>query len=291
MPHFLIPVFFLFILTFNTFGNDEIIFLSVGQGDAVHIRTEEHDLMIDGGGNRDYNVGRNILRPYLLKNDTDDLDMALVTHLHTDHYLGISQLNEVFPIGRIGISDIYDIDELNNNEADTVGQSETAGLLPENITQISAGDRISIDENVYVEPVWPVLNRAGEISTDDENENNMVFIVNYGNLRVMITGDLVEEEEHRMVQYYRGTDMLKCDILKVGHHGSRTSSGEEFLDAVDPRIAVISVGLNNMYGHPHQQTLDRLVERGIRVYRTDLDGAVGLDIRKKSVHVDTMKCS
>lgn len=283
-PHLLIPVFFLFVLSFNTFSNDEIIFLSVGQGDAVHVRAGSHDLMIDGGGSRDYNVGRNILRPYLLKNGTDDLDMALVTHLHTDHYLGISQLNEVLPIGKIGISDIYDIQEMN-------GTGDEATNMPDNITRINTGNRIIIDENVNIEIVWPVMSRREAVSIDDENENNIVFIVNYGGLRIMITGDLLEEEEHKMIQYYRGTDVLKCDVLKVGHHGSKTSSSEEFLDAVKPSMAVIQVGMNNMYGHPHQQTLERLIERGIKVYRTDIDGAVGLDIRKKSVHVDTMKCS
>lgn len=286
-PHLLIPVFFLFILSFNSFSNDEIIFLSVGQGDAVHVRAGSHDFLIDGGGNRDYNVGRNILRPYLLKNDTDDLDMALVTHLHTDHYLGICQLNEIFPIGKIGIADTYDIQQVNETGTDSMN----ADIMPGNISRLSTGNRIIINKNVNIEIVWPALSRCGEISADDENENNMVFIVNYGSLRVMITGDLVEEEELKMVRYYRGTEMLKCDVLKVGHHGSRTSSSEEFLDAVDPSMAVIQVGLNNMYGHPHQQTLERLNERGIRVYRTDIDGAVGLDIRKKSVHVDTMKCS
>ena len=89
-----------------------------------------------------------------------------------------------------------------------------------------------------------------------------------------------------MIEYYEGTDVLKCDVLKVAHHGSKTSSSEAFLDAASPSVAVIQAGRNNFYGHPHAQTLERLEERGIKVCRTDLDGAVGVDIRHGRVYVD-----
>jgi competence protein ComEC len=106
----------------------------------------------------------------------------------------------------------------------------------------------------------------------------------------MVSGDLTEEDELEMVKHYRNTDVLKCDILKVAHHGSKTSSSEAFLDAADPDIAVISVGLNNLYGHPHAVTLQRLEEKGIPIYRTDLNGAVGIDIRKgRVIKADTVR--
>jgi competence protein ComEC len=92
-----------------------------------------------------------------------------------------------------------------------------------------------------------------------------------------------------MVEYYTDTDTLKCDILKVAHHGSKSSSCEEFLDAAKPEIAVIQCGRNNFYGHPHRQTLERLEERGIRIFRTDISGAVGIDIYRNSLAVDLFK--
>jgi competence protein ComEC len=92
-----------------------------------------------------------------------------------------------------------------------------------------------------------------------------------------------------MLKYYDGTEVLKCDILKVAHHGSKSSSSEAFLDAAAPDIAVIQVGPGNFYGHPHAQTIERLEARGIRIYRTDLDGAVGIDIRKDRIKVDTFR--
>ena len=105
----------------------------------------------------------------------------------------------------------------------------------------------------------------------------------------MVTGDLLEEDELEMIRYYRGTDTLKCDILKVAHHGSKSSSSEEFLDAVRPSVAVIQVGRNNFYGHPHDQTLERLKERGIEIYRTDLNGAVGIDLNGKHIKTEVMR--
>jgi len=93
-----------------------------------------------------------------------------------------------------------------------------------------------------------------------------------------------------MIDYYQGTDTLKCDILKVAHHGSKSSSSEAFLDAARPRLAVIQCGLNNFYGHPHKQTLERLEERSIKVLRTDLNGAVGIDIKANHSDVNFIDC-
>ena len=111
-------------------------------------------------------------------------------------------------------------------------------------------------------------------------------MIHYGEVRIMVTGDLLEEDELKMVKHYEGTDRLRCDVLKVAHHGSKSSSSEAFLDAASPSAAVIQVGPHNFYGHPHQQTLDRLEARGIRVFRTDLNGAVGIDIRGKKICID-----
>ena len=270
----MIPAIFVVIGTWNPFLNDDVVFVSVGQGDATHIRSDGHNLMIDGGGNREYNVGKKVLKPYLLKNGVSEVDLALVTHLHTDHYQGLTELNEVYPIG---------------------------GILTPN--ELSCGDRISISKDTYIEVIWP-LGRV-KMTTENANEDNMVYIIHLKGKKIMVTGDLLEEDEKKMVDHYRGTDKLKCDVLKVAHHGSKSSSCEEFLDAAKPDIAVISVGKNNMYGHPHQQTLNRLEKRGIKVYRTDLNGAVGIrgtyikcdfpskgvdqEVKSRSLKVDIMQ--
>ncbi len=321
--------------SYNRFADDEIVFVSVGQGDCVHIREGSHDILIDGGGSTFYNVGEKTLMPYLLKNGADDIDLACVTHLHTDHYLGISQLAEEYPVRVIGIPEEYrqaierkirrmQYDKTDNSYTKSTGSDRTdAGrkkvndadvpqkeaietgnivsksggeetsedplisLIAKEKLYIEPGSRITISDDVYIEPIWPTGNMHRKASSlDDPNENNMVYMIHYRGVRIMVTGDLLEEDEHAMTDHYRGTDTLKCDILKVAHHGSKSSSSEEFLDAVSPSVAVIQVGRNNLYGHPHPQTLERLENRGIKVYRTDTEGAAGIDIIKNGFRID-----
>ena len=123
-----------------------------------------------------------------------------------------------------------------------------------------------------------------------KNEHNMVYMIHYYGRKIMVTGDLLEEDEIKMLRHYRGSDELKCDVLKVAHHGSKSSSSEEFLDAANPEFAVIQVGRGNFYGHPHAQTIERLQERSVKIFRTDSDGAVGVDIAPKSgkIRIHTM---
>ena len=142
---------------------------------------------------------------------------------------------------------------------------------------------------MYIESIWPAEVSKQQIAFDDPNEHNTVYMIHYKGIKIMVTGDLLEEDEKEMVRYYQDTDTLKCDILKVAHHGSKTSSSEEFLDAAKPQIAVIQCGRNNFYGHPHKQTLERLEERGIKVLRTDISGAVGIDIHGSRLSADLFK--
>jgi competence protein ComEC len=209
-----------------------------------------------------------------------------------DHYKGIYELTEEYPVGRIGIPADYQksIEEeyVSRARGGCEEQGEDATVLPDHgkIMYVREGERITISDDVYIEPIWPPPGAGSSIDIDDPNEHNMVYVINYKGVRIMVTGDLLEEDELKMISYYSGTDTLNCDILKVAHHGSKSSSSEAFLKAASPEIAVIEVGLNNFYGHPHQQTLDRLEALGIRIYRTDLNGAVGIDISGRSLSVD-----
>jgi len=301
----LMPLAMLFSCMYDTISDDEIIFVSVGQGDCVHIRADGHDVLIDGGGqstnessrNQDkstdkdtgYNVGKNILIPYLMHGGAESVDIALVTHLHADHYKGIAELAEVFPVGAIGIPADYKesyrdiIKETDSGHVSSTGRKRK-------IVFIWPGTRIDISDDVKIEVIWPVEASAEQFAADDPNEHNTVYMINYKGIRVMVTGDLLEEDELEMIDYYQGTDTLKCDILKVAHHGSKSSSSEAFLDAARPRLAVIQCGLNNFYGHPHKQTLERLEERSIKVLRTDLNGAVGIDIKANHSDVNFIDC-
>ncbi|MDD6043927.1 MAG: DNA internalization-related competence protein ComEC/Rec2 [Eubacteriaceae bacterium] len=237
------------------FDRSSMVFLDVGQGDCLHIKSSRGvSILIDGGGNKNYNVGAKTLKPYLLKNGFNHVDLAIATHLHTDHYLGLEQLSECFDVEKV-------------------------------ITEGKAGDRIELDNGDYIQVLYPFERIEG---VDDENTNSMVFKVSVKGVTAMITGDITEIAEGQLVERYRETDTLKCDILKIAHHGSRYSSSDSFIDAVNPKVAVISVGKNN-YGHPEQVVLDKLEKRGIEIFRTDYDGAVGIEIKKEKFTVHTWK--
>ena len=248
------------VLLYEPITHDEIVFVDVGQGACTHIRSGTADVMIDGGGNRDRNLGKNTLKPYLLKNGARDLDLALTTHSDMDHLKGLEELNECFKVKNF-------------------------------IQDPLKGAAFKISDDIYIETLWPPEKTQ---ETGSENAGSSVFMIHYGAVRVLVMGDLDKEGERAMIAYYKGTgdpDRLKADVLNVGHHGSKTSTGKVLLEAVSPKIAVIQVGRNN-YGHPSREVLKKLDERGIMVFRNDLRGAVGIDIegrgssaRIKAVHV------
>lgn len=287
---------------FNQFSNDELVFIDVGQGDATHISYGRQDVLIDGGGAINTNIGERVLKPYLSSSGVKDVDLALVTHLHMDHYKGIEELSEVFPVKGVALSEAY--------RGSYRAESGKTIFLNKN-------SKLTLDDDCYIYPIWPISNKGlskdasvkeasgkeffdkgtsgkGVFAQSDENEFNMIYICVYKGIKIMLTGDLLEADELDMVKYYGNTDVLKCDVLKVAHHGSKSSSSEAFLDAVNPEIAVISVGEGNRYGHPSEETIEKLSERGVRIYRTDEHGAVGIDIRRRffgrgyEIKVDTM---
>jgi len=231
-----------FVLFFNPILLADQVFVDVGQGDALHLRWKGVNILVDGGGNTNYNVGDSTLRPYLLHRGIQKLDMAISTHQHTDHFKGIEELNEIYSISQI-------------------------------VTYGKAGDRIVFDDNHYIDVLWPI---PGREESEDENYFSRIFKIYNRGIITLVTGDITEDGERALIAHY-GEDSLKAHILKVSHHGSRFSTCQEFIDAVSPVIAIISVGKNN-YGHPAVSTIEKLEGSGIIVYRTDVDGAIGIII-------------
>ena len=239
----------------NKFKEAEIVFVDIGQGDCVHIKAEDVNILIDGGGSTNYQVGKNTLMPYLLKNGVSEIDLAIATHMHTDHYIGLKELKDEGMIEKIEV-----------------------GLV--------AGKTYRISEDIIIDTIWPIERPKDDI-TQDENKNCSVFIINYNGKKIMITGDLDEEGERRMLEYYKGTDLLKADILAIGHHGSRYSTSTEFLKEVSPKYGVIQVGKNN-YGHPHVKTIEKCEEKCIILLRNDIHGAIGFSLEEDYIEYCTM---
>jgi len=250
----------------------ELVFIDVGQGDCLHIRTPEgRNILIDGGGSQNYKVGEKILLPYLLKNGVKSIDLAIITHLHDDHYLGIQQLAGKMEIKNLGI---YEANRLREPEI----LAET-GLHRKDMLYLTEGDRIRIEKDIWIDILYPAEHTEKEygkiiLEEEDENKSSLFLKVYYKGLTVLMTGDIgFDGEEEIMDIYENKPEVLTADVLKIGHHGSKYSTGDEFLDAVHPKIAVFQVGKNN-FGHPHPSVIDKCAKKGIIVYRNDLNGAI-----------------
>lgn len=285
-------------VTDDGFDNCSITFVDVGQGDCICIRLDggwfhrDRCYLVDGGGSVNYNVGKQILRPYLLKNGIRRVDKAFVSHLHTDHFKGICELAEE---GMIDELCIYEGNSLEENKI-----LKKTGLKKGDIRYVYAGQEIrlgrSSDRAAVLEILWPKRESDAEYekmleNKEDENEMSLIFRISFyedvpaedketKKVSVLITGDMDESGEARLINSYPRD--LHSDILKVGHHGSKYSTSAEFLEAVKPEVAVIQVGKNN-YGHPAQETLARLSESGIYTYRNDTQGAIGFEISRGGV--------
>jgi len=258
--------------TGDDYQDAELVFIDVGQGDCLHIRTRSgRNILVDGGGSQNYKVGEKILLPYLLKNGVKKIDLAIVTHLHDDHYLGIEQLARKMEIKKLGI---YEANRLREPEL----LAET-GLRKQDMLYLNKGDRIRIEKDVWIDVLYPEEHSVEEYETllleeKDENRSSLIVKIYYRGLTVLMTGDLgLEGEQEIMRNYEKNQVVLAADVLKVGHHGSKYSTGDEFLNVVDPKIAVFQVGKNN-FGHPHPSVIDKCAKKGIIVYRNDLIGAI-----------------
>lgn len=151
------------------------------------------------------------------------------------------------------------------------------------VVQVKAGDKIQIDENTSISVLFPTENLINE---NILNNNSLVAKFTYAmdetrEFSMVLTGDIEEIAEDEIVSIYRNTNELKANILKIAHHGSKTSTTQDFLNLVKPQIALIGVGENNSFGHPNKVTLDKLNNLGTKIFRTDLSGEITITVTKK----------
>lgn len=255
-------------VTYDGFGMAGVTFVDVGQGDCIHIRTRDgKNYLIDGGGSQQYDVGMKTLKPYLLKNGVRHIDAAFVTHLHQDHYGGIRSLAEDGMIDKIGV---YEGNRLNEKELESGAD----------LFYLYEGQKVTLGQDVFLEVMAPERKSTEEYEKlmDDESDENsscLIFKLIYMDVSILVTGDIGAEGESELIN--RWGNELKCDVLKVPHHGSRLSSSAGFIEASDPSAAVFQVGKNN-YGHPAEDVIEAYEQKGINIYRNDRDGAVGIII-------------
>ena len=264
-------------------GHFEFTAIDVGQGESLFLALPDgHTVLVDGGGLPDFggtrtlDIGDAVVSPYLWSRSIRRLDVLAVTHSDADHFAGVPALLENFAIGEIWLSRAAFGDE----HRDWIDTVTARGITVKSLQQ---GDRLSIGDVVF-----DVLGPAPEAALDGLRENNrsLVLSASFGQHRFLLTGDIEARAEERLVN---GPQLRESDVLKVAHHGSATSTQDEFLDRVAPTFAVVSAGFRNPFGHPHPSVLERLTERGVRVLRTDVEGLISVLTDGRRLSVETFR--
>ena len=230
-----------------------INFIDVGQGDSTLITTQfNKKILIDGGGSEfgsTFDVGEKTLLPYLLKKKIHKLDYVIISHFDSDHVGGILTILEELNVKQVLIPKQVEYSENYNKFLDIIKKRNIKVKI------VGEGNTINIDKNTYLDILWP---EEKQITDNVLNNNSLIVRLCYKNFKMLFTGDIEEIAEQKLLQKYEKTEKLTADILKVAHHGSKSSSIAEFLEKVNPRIALIGVGKNNKFGHPNAGVLDRL---------------------------------
>jgi competence protein ComEC len=248
-------------------NNLRVSIINVGQGSASLLQYGKKCFMVDAGGTvmGDYEIADRTLPDYLVKRGVRVLDTIFVTHYHADHYSGIDKIDESIKIKSIisGHRDEYILSEFNNKI---------------DFLEINKGDRINIDKDFTIDVIWPPDN----FESDNENNNSLVLFVDYKGTTILFTGDIEKEVEDEI-----SNSLNKIDILIVPHHGSGTSSSENFLLKTMPDYGIMSYG-ENSYGIPAKGVIERYDDIHTKLYETYIDGEVVIDIDNKGGY--SIKC-
>jgi len=250
-----------------------ITFFDVGQGDAalIHTPTGKNVLVDAGVWSPSYNSGRSIILPHLQASGIEKVDAVFLSHPHADHIGGIIDLIEEIPIGVIYNSGY----EYDSNLYASYIEAARDNSVP--VRSLQAGDAVGIDPAV----LFLVMGPEGQKFNADPNEHSLILNVIYGESEFLFTGDAGIHQEKRLTEIYG--DLLDTDLLKVGHHGSRTSSGDIFLNHVTPEIAVISLAENNRFRHPHPEAVNRLGRSKAELLFTSKERAIIVETNGRSI--------
>lgn len=248
-------------------GEINIHFIDVGQGDAILIDAGTTEILIDGG---DKSSG---IADYLADYIDENLEIIVATHAHADHIGGLASVLERFQVEQIWY-DGFQYSSKTFNDFISAGDVNGA-----QVRIARRGDVISIAE-------LSLLVLHPDATSDDLNNNSIVLSFSYGTVDFLFTGDAEYEAEEVMLSSFLVPDI---EILKVGHHCSRTASSAAFLSALTPEIAVYMSGIDNSYGHPHRETLDALNDVRAQVYGTDTCGTIIITTDGKTCKIQTEK--
>ena len=241
-----------------------IDFIDVGQADSILVRNQDKVMLIDAGTNE---AGETVVN-YLKNLGITKIDYLIGTHPHEDHIGGLDDVINNFDIGQIYMPKIETTTKTFEDVLDAI---ENKNLT---VTAPNKGDKIELGQAVGEFMTEPILDK------DNLNVSSLVLRLEFGNTSYLFMGD-AEEENEETIRW------PKTDVLKVGHHGSSTSSSESFLEQVQPKYAIIMAGKDNSYGLPKQETIDKLNNIGCEIYRTDEDGTIQMTSDGNTIEIKT----
>ncbi len=260
----ILAIFYLYPHYFNKVN--EVYFLSAGEGDAELIKYNGRNIIIDAGPDRQILTSLNkILVP------GEEVDLAIITHSNKDHYQGLAYILESYPITSVLMPEI--------SNPDSNYQELLADLREQNIKLYlaKADSLIKFSNTNFLQVLWPLTNNI--TSTSDFNSQALVILYKNSDKNFLFTSDIGQKEEDKILTLYPN---LRVDILKIAHHGSKTSNSFNWLEQLAPVYGVIEVGPNS-YGHPSLEALNRLNELNILILRTDKNGNIGFRLDKEGV--------
>jgi competence protein ComEC len=243
----------------------EITAIDVGQGDSTLVVSPQgRAILIDAGGlpgtgHSNFDIGEDVVSPYLWWRGISRLDAVVVTHGHWDHVGGMRAVVANFRPRELWVG-------RNPPTPALAGVLRRASEQHVQVTQLVAGDAFDWG-GIGIRVLAPAQNLPARPRRP--NDDCLALKLTYHRISVLLEGDAEKPTERQIIQ-----EQPEADLLKVGHHGSATSTSRDLLEAVKPRLAVVSVGLGNSYGHPRREVLERLADSRVAVYRTDLDGVV-----------------
>ena len=255
----------IFLINNGRIVNSEVSILDVGQGDSSLIRLKNKNILIDTGGNINYDISKNILIPYFKSVGIKKIDYLVLTHGDYDHMGEAINLVENFKVEKV----IFNCGPYNDLENELIEI-----LDKKKIKYYSCIKELNIDNNK--------LHFLQTKEYDNENENSNVIYTELNGYKFMFMGDAGIEKEKDILGKY---NLSNIDVLKVGHHGSKTSSSRTFIDEINPKYSIISVGKNNRYGHPNKEVLNNLDNS--KIYRTDQDGSIMFKIKNNKLKLKT----
>lgn len=248
----------------------EINYIDVEQGNAVLINTNNKTILIDGGNRSNSRYYYNFIKNKNIKK----IDYMIASHYDEDHISGLISILENYQVSNVLCPDYKKDTKIYKSFKNSLKKSKA------NIIHPKKGDNFNISD-AKIKILWP-----NEYKNSSDNDNSIVLKLKYGNMSFLFPADASVNVEDQLI--YSGFN-LKSDVVMLGHHGSKYSTSNEFLEEVDPKLAIISVGNNNRYGHPSNRVVKLLNDKNIKILRTDMDGDITINCDGNRIKVKTNK--